>query len=195
MTGDEQALEWIAQIRAGNSEGARRLWDQFASRMAAVARACLRGWAGRAFADEDDAVQVAFAGLCQQLGRGDYPRLGSPAVVWRLLHAVVRRAATRLVRDQRRLKRGGGARPADNDTLNRLPGQGATPARNAEAHEEFLLILDRLAVGGRRLWQVAVWKTRGLTNQEIAGRLGCGVATVERRLGAIRQALASRVPA
>ena len=36
------------------------------------------------------------------------------------------------------------------------------------------------------LRQIAVWKMEGYENDEIARRLGCGVRTVERKLGVIR---------
>jgi DNA-directed RNA polymerase specialized sigma24 family protein len=37
------------------------------------------------------------------------------------------------------------------------------------------------------LVQVAVWKREGLTNEEIAGRMGCVPRTVSNRLKLIRQ--------
>ena len=51
--------------------------------------------------------------------------------------------------------------------------------------EECQRLLEML--GDDQLRSVALWKMEGYTNEEIAGKLGCAVATVERRLRLIRR--------
>jgi DNA-directed RNA polymerase specialized sigma24 family protein len=52
-------------------------------------------------------------------------------------------------------------------------------------------LLEQL--GDDVLRSIAVWKMEGLTNQEIAARLGCAVPTVERRLRLIRKTWSAEV--
>jgi DNA-directed RNA polymerase specialized sigma24 family protein len=64
-------------------------------------------------------------------------------------------------------------------------GDEPTPEFAAQAAEEYRRLLERL--GDDQLRSIAVWKMEGYTNEEIAARLGCAVATVERRLHLIRK--------
>ncbi len=41
-------------------------------------------------------------------------------------------------------------------------------------------------LGDPQLMQIASWKLEGRTHEEIAGRLGCAIRTVERKLYRIR---------
>lgn len=50
--------------------------------------------------------------------------------------------------------------------------------------EECQRLLELL--GDDTLRNVAVWKLEGLTNEEIAGQLGCKARTVQRKLRTIR---------
>ena len=59
------------------------------------------------------------------------------------------------------------------------------PATAAEVAEEYTRLLERL--NDPTLRRIAVWKMEGHTNEDIAARLGCALATVERRLRLIRK--------
>jgi hypothetical protein len=61
----------------------------------------------------------------------------------------------------------------------------ARPARGRAHRLGLHRLLDKPGEG--KLRDMAVWKMEGHTNEEIAGRLGCALATVERRLRVIRQ--------
>jgi hypothetical protein len=56
----------------------------------------------------------------------------------------------------------------------------------AEECERLLSLL-----GDAELKSIAVWKTEGYTNEQIALELGCVLRTVERKLQAIRQCWAN----
>ena len=66
-----------------------------------------------------------------------------------------------------------------------VAGNEPTPAFAAQAAEQYQSLLALL--GDDELRSIAVWKMEGLTNQEIAARLGCAIPTVERRLRLIRK--------
>ncbi len=94
-----------------------------------------------------------------------------------------------LLRHHHREKRGAGlvhgdsALKPDADAsspggFDDLPDDGPTPEEAAILVEEVENLLTRLRDPVLR--QVAVWKLESYTNAEIADRLGCSVATVER---------------
>ncbi len=73
---------------------------------------------------------------------------------------------------------------AAGDALTRVAGREPSPDVAAVWLEDYQELLDRLA--DRELRRIAVWKFEGHDNDEIARRLGCGLRTVERKLGMIR---------
>jgi DNA-directed RNA polymerase specialized sigma24 family protein len=68
--------------------------------------------------------------------------------------------------------------------IEQVSGRERSPAEIAELNEEYRRILDEL--GDDVLRRVACWKVEGRTNDEIAERLECSVATVERKVALIR---------
>jgi DNA-directed RNA polymerase specialized sigma24 family protein len=67
-----------------------------------------------------------------------------------------------------------------------VAGRGPSPEEAAEVAEGYSRLLDLL--GDDRLRRIANWKLEGYTNEEIAERVPCSVATVERKLRRIRRA-------
>jgi DNA-directed RNA polymerase specialized sigma24 family protein len=70
------------------------------------------------------------------------------------------------------------------DVLAQQPDRAPAPDLAALLDEQYRELLDRL--GDDVLRRIAVWKLEGYGNDEIAQRLGCGLRTVERKLGVIR---------
>ena len=58
-----------------------------------------------------------------------------------------------------------------------------------------LAVSQRLlgSLGDTELESVALWKMEGFTNQEIAGKLACGLRSVERKLRLIRTIWAQEI--
>jgi DNA-directed RNA polymerase specialized sigma24 family protein len=77
--------------------------------------------------------------------------------------------------------------PADpgNGGIEQVVGNEPSPEFTAQVAEEYQRLLDKL--GEDELRDIAVWKMEGDTNEQIAGRLGCALATVERRLRLFRK--------
>src|SRR5436305_12158598 len=103
---------WIGELKAGNHDAAQELWEDYFQRLVRLARKKLRGRSRRA-ADEEDVALSAFDSFCRGAEQGRFPRLTDRDNLWRLLVVITARKAARLLRDEGRLKRGGGrqARP------------------------------------------------------------------------------------
>lgn len=193
MADEESVTFWLSQLRDGDASAAQPLWERYFHRLVGLARARLQRHSRRADDEEDVALSV-FRRLCAGAAGGRFPRLDDREDLWRLLVTLTERKAYNVARDERRLKRGGGAvmsadalRPDDSGAggLDQFAGREPTPEFAAQVAEEYQLLLSRL--GDPDLQSIAVWKMEGNTAPEIAQRLGCALSTIERRLRLIRQ--------
>jgi DNA-directed RNA polymerase specialized sigma24 family protein len=192
MASSGSVTHWIAQLKAGNHEAAKKLWERYYQRLVALARAKLQG-ASRRAADEEDVALSAFDSFCRGAEQGRFPQLQDQNDLWRLLVVITARKALALMRHEGRQKRGGvdTVGPADwqglsedDPGIEQIIGPEPTPAFAAQVAEEYRRLLDDL--DNEELCSVAVWKMEGHTTQEIATRLGCVPRTVERKLKVIR---------
>jgi len=194
-TGSITAL--VERLKSGDEEAVRVLWQRYYPRLVALARKKFQG-ASRRVSDEEDAALSAFDSFCRRAERGQFPDLKGRDGLWALLVILTARKVADQVKYDRRDKRGGGqvrgdsALHADEGTtgpagLDSLEGDDPTPEEAALLAEEVETLLARLRDPAVR--QVAVDKLEGYSNAEIAGRLGCSVPTVERRLAIIRRLL------
>lgn len=186
MPPEDSIAGWVTSLRAGDEAAAQRLWDAYFPRLVGLARVKLAGLPRRAAADEEDVALSALDSFCARARRGDFPDLRDRDGLWRVLMTVTARKAARLVRDQGRLKRGGGEVAGESAFgADAAAGGDPTPSFEAEASDSLLRLLDALADDDLR--RIALWKMNGHTNSEIAALLGCAPATVERRLALIRK--------
>jgi RNA polymerase sigma factor (sigma-70 family) len=197
MPADESLTVLVAQLISGNTSAAQPLWESCYPSLVRLARKHLRGVPRRA-ADEEDVALSALNSFCRGARNGRFPRLDDRDALWGLLVTITVRKAADLANHARRLKRGGGAVRGDSVVtsasssdpgMDAFASRAATPALAAELAEEFERLLGLLA-GHPQLREIALWKMEGQTNAEVAERLGCSAATVERRLSLIRKILA-----
>jgi DNA-directed RNA polymerase specialized sigma24 family protein len=183
---------WIGPLKAGEVEAAQALWDRYFDGLVRLARTRLRD-APLAAADEEDVALSAIHCLCHGAAAGRFPQLADRDNLWRLLATITAQKAIDLQRRETREKRGGGktrgevelaAGDTEASLVAQVVGREPSPEFAAQLDEEYRRQLDRLEDDGLR--QIAVWKMEGYENDEIARRLGCGVRTVERKLGVIR---------
>jgi DNA-directed RNA polymerase specialized sigma24 family protein len=185
---DDPVTRLIDRLRAGDHEAAERLWQRYFPRLVRLARAHLRGLPCRA-ADEEDVALSAFDSFCRGVEQGRFPRLTGRDGLWDLLVTIALRHAAEWRQRETRQKRGGGSARGDSALggatgFDALAGDAPDPGFEAAMAERVRQLLGRL--GDDELRNIAVWKMEGVTNEEVAGRLGCVVATVERRLRLIR---------
>jgi DNA-directed RNA polymerase specialized sigma24 family protein len=202
MSSSGSVSVWIAELQAGDSLAAQRLWEDYFPRLVRLARKKLRDVPCRT-ADEEDVALSAFDTFCRRAEAGRFPRLADRDDLWHLLVTITARKAMQLMRHEGRQKRGGGAVRGDSafqeaaeqpevEGLEQIVGPEPTPEFAAQVAEEYERLLQRLGNGDLR--PIAVWKMEGYSNDEIAGKLGCVPRTVERKLALIRSLWGHRPP-
>lgn len=192
---NDDLSEQLRSLKAGDEEAVRQVWQEYAGRLQRLADRRLGGMARRA-SDEEDVVLSAFNSFCSRAAGGQFPKLENADDLWRLLATITARKAAAHRKREQAIKRGGGAihgeswldhRP-DTDHpvrgLDQVPDSQPTPQRLVELAERFDYLLDRLSDPSLR--ETALLKLAAHTNEEIAQILEVSVATVERRLRAIR---------
>jgi DNA-directed RNA polymerase specialized sigma24 family protein len=188
---------WIRQLGAGDQAACQKLWEGYFHRLVGLARRRLQG-APRAAADEEDVALSAFDSFCRRAQQGRFPQFLDRHDLWQLLVLIAARKASNLAKHERRLKRGGdkgrhvSALPGGDGSekgsspFAELIGREPEPALAAQVVEAYERLLEQL--GNASLRSVAVWKREGYTTEEIAAKLSRSLATVERKLGLIRDA-------
>jgi DNA-directed RNA polymerase specialized sigma24 family protein len=192
MADDDSITQWIDGIRNGEDEAARRLWGAFFERLLVFARQRLK-MANRAIHDEEDIVLSAFESFCAGVQRGRFPQLRDREDLWRLLFVITARKVAdqfafqnRVCRDVSRSVSQFDSDPFTNREYSELfLSQEPPPEFAAECADQLRHLLDQLQHDD--LKHIAILKMEGYTNEEIAQQLARGLATVERKLRAIRE--------
>jgi RNA polymerase sigma factor (sigma-70 family) len=182
MSQDGSITRWIGELQAGDPEAAQPLWERYFRHLVDLARRKLTN-ARPGVGDEEDVALSAFDSFCRGLKRGRFPKLQDRDNLWKLLVVLTARKACHLIRDEKRIKRGGGKK-ARADELNQAAATDPTPEFAAELAENCQRLLDLL--GDNDLRAVALRKMEGWTTEEIAAHLDCAPRTVERKLRLIR---------
>jgi DNA-directed RNA polymerase specialized sigma24 family protein len=178
----ESISSWIERLRHSDPQAAARLWEQFFERMVAVARQRL-GDRPRRAGDEEDAALSAFADFTRAMQAGRFPDLRDRDGLWALLLSFTENKAREQRRDEQRQRRGGG-RPALPLT-GEMPDDAPPPDEVAAFQDQLAWLLGQLVSDEVR--QVALLRLQGHGNDEIALRMGCSRATVERRIRLVRE--------
>ena len=178
----------VSELRDGDEEAARVLWEQYFARVVNVARNKLPGGVRREF-DEEDVAISALHSLCRGVRRGSFPELSEDGL-WPLLLLITTRKAGERLRMRHTKKRGGGtargesvfgaAADGDSGGLHLLVGEEPSPELVAELMDESERLLGLL--DDPELRELALLKMEGRSNPEIAKLLNCTTRTVERRL-------------
>ena len=194
MTGSESAILWLQELKRGNRDAARGLWDRYSRRMNQLAKARLRTAKHGGF-DEEDVTLSAFENFCRAVEEGRYSELDSSDGLWHLLATFTLRKANDRLKVEAAEKRGGGeAAPHDMHTyqggadsrLDKIPTKELGPESAALMAEECSRLLSIL--NDPELESLVMLKLEGLTNDEIAERLGYTRRTIQRMLNLVRDA-------
>jgi DNA-directed RNA polymerase specialized sigma24 family protein len=195
MSSEESVSQWIRELQVGNQAAAQKLWERYFQRLVGLARKRLQGMPRRA-ADEEDIALSAFASFCRGAEEGRFPQLHDRDNLWRLLVTITVRKVNQFAAREGCQKRGGGAvldeaalagladGRSEEPALEQLIDREPTPEFAAQVAEECLRLLSLLPEA--ELQSAAQWKMEGYTNEEIAGKLGCALRSVERKLKVIR---------
>ncbi len=191
MEPDQDTIaEWIEQLRQGDEEASRQLWERFFDRLLDVAARKIKH-ARTADYDEEDVVLSALKSFCLGVREGRFPRLLDRDDLWRLLFVITSRKIADRFAFLRRAKRDV-AREATHPSAHSSWDTGSAwfisgepnPAVAAECEEQLSILIERLQ--HEDLKRVAIWKMEGYTNEEIATLMSRSLATIERKLRTIR---------
>jgi RNA polymerase sigma factor (sigma-70 family) len=174
----------IGGMRLGDDEAARRIWERFSPRVAALARKKLPHWLRR-IVDDDDLANSALCSVIMGLREGQFPELRDRDELWALLAWItVQKTRNEIARAarQKRLAPGASTPVTDDIVARDLP-----PELIFRAAEQCKILLERLRKKEAILEPIAMWKLEGYTNNEIAERLGCSLSKVARKLTLIRK--------
>jgi DNA-directed RNA polymerase specialized sigma24 family protein len=187
MSSADSVTAWIQQLRAGDRDAARKLWDRYFHQLVALARQKFHGMPTAA-ADEEDVVLSVLNRLFRDAEAGRLPPLDDRTNLWQLLAVMTANKVADHIRRGLSQKHGGGQiHQVDREQLALVLGDEPSPQVVAEVAEEWQRLLDRL--GDEELRRIAILKMEGHSNEEIARAIGRVPRTVERRLQLIRTLL------
>ncbi len=187
---------WIDELKAGQPDAAAALWQRYFERLIQVARQRLGPVPRQAVEDAEDAALSAIHGLFAGAAQGRFERLTDRVDLWQLLVAITVKKALSQRQRHGRLKRGGhhvirGENAVDNvddDDQDNALAQACSKEPEPESatiiQDQFQRLLNSLS--DPTLQKIALWRMDGLSNGEIAQKMGCVVRTVERKIERIR---------
>jgi RNA polymerase sigma factor (sigma-70 family) len=192
---DDTVSQWIDGLKSGDQSAAAMLWQRYYRRLLGLARKKL-GDSPRRVADEEDVALSAFRSFCERAQEDRFPDLRDRNDLWHLIVRITERKAYDQFRKQTRKKRGSGLVggesvfvklqvSSEGAGINAVAGPEPTPEFAAEMVEAVRRLMDQLE--DDELRQIALYKLEGYTNEEIAGKIGRALPTVERRLRLIRE--------
>ena len=170
---------WILALQQGDQEAAAPLWDRYFRRLAGIARAQL-AHARRAAGDENDVALSAFHTFCRSVEEGRFSDLQGRDELWRVLVVIAKRKAINWVRHEMAGIRGGG-KVQGEAFLADVVSPEPTPEFTAELLDEFRHLLEVLRREDGTLCLIALRKSEGYSNAEIAAELSLSPRTVERK--------------
>ena len=179
--------------KKGDGDGAELLWERFYVRLKYLMKDRLRDRL-HLVADEEDMALESLAEMFRGLLEGKYPSLDSRESFWRLLVTVSTRNVLDEINRANRQKRGSGRvyhESAFESSSEHSTALFEQIASSTKAPDVQLMITERCttmleSLTDKSLQAIAIMKTSGATNQEIADSLQIGLRSVERKLAEIR---------
>ena len=189
---DSSVTRWLERLEMGDDAAAERLWNAYFDRLVHLAHGRLQTKFAK-INDAEDIALSAFHSFCRGVENKKFPQLFDRDGLWRLLVSITIHKLLHVVRDQKRLKRGGQFQElkgldSSSDSIaavNQIVSREPSPEFAMEVAEQFQEMMHSL--GDKELIQLATWKMEGYSNDEIARKLNRATRTVERKLQLIRK--------
>jgi DNA-directed RNA polymerase specialized sigma24 family protein len=187
-------LAWLEKVQAGDDRAQQAIWERYFPELLEVARRRLPTSPG-AVDDEEDVALSALESFFQAAQRGRFPDLRDRESLWRLLSEMTRRKVIDRIRRHLALRQGAGqlhggsAIMADTSGVQPRLADAGLPPPDVELilREQIHQFLGALREKDPRLEELALAKMEGHTNEELAGRFGRSLPTIERWLQRIRK--------
>ena len=192
MSDRPSVTQWIEDLRSGDEDAARRLWERYFQKMVEAGQRKLRHGPRRS-ADEEDVALGAFDSLCRGAQQGRFPRLDNRADLWPLLLTLTAQKAVDLIRRENRQRRGGGNVRGESVFGDLGGGAGLDHFANEVPTPEFLLMIDEryaelmAQLRDDTLRSIVQWKLEGETHECIAEKLGISIHAVGRKIRMIKK--------
>jgi len=189
---DSSVTRWLERLGTGDNVAAAKLWNAYFDRLVHLAHGRLQAKYAKVN-DAEDIALSAFHSFCRGVENKKFPKLSDRDGLWRLLVSITIHKLLHVVRDQKRLKRGGqfqelkGLDSSSDSTaaVNQIVSREPSPDFALEVAEQYQEMMRSLE--DNELVQLATWKMEGYSNEEIAGKLNRATRTVERKLQLIRK--------
>ena len=189
---DSSVTGWLERLETGDDEAAAKLWNKYFDRLVHLAHGRLQAKYGKVN-DAEDIALSAFHSFCRGVENNKFPGLSDRDGLWRLLVSITIHKLLHVVRDQKRLKRGGqfhelNQLDSSSDSIaavNLIVSREPSPEFALELAEQYQQMM--LSLEDHDLVRLATWKMEGFSNEEIALKLDRSTRTVERKLQLIRK--------
>lgn len=191
---DQSVTLWIGELKDGNDEASRKLWERYFDKLTRLAARRL-GSAPRRIADEEDVAVSVFESLCRGAAEGRFEKMQDRSDLWKLMTAMVGMKAVDQIRRQTAQKRGGqnvrgesifaGSEASQIGGLSQMLHGDPTPEFIASMEEQLTEMFRILP--DKSLREVARLRFEGYPNEEIAQSLDISLRSVERKLKVIRE--------
>ena len=185
MSQENEIPDYLASLKEAPDQTAEKIWDQYFPRLVGLARSILKANLRHDHDPEDVAIS-ALKSFYFRARDGRFPELRDNEGLWKLLMTITVRKAFRVHRRNKRY--------SDKDVfewLQQLPNREITAEDAVAATDEIDLLLDLLP--DERTRQIVVTRLEGYTQKEIAERVDCSIATVERKLRLVREIWSERL--
>ncbi|MGE0761587.1 MAG: ECF-type sigma factor, partial [Pirellulaceae bacterium] len=197
MAASDSVSGWLGGIRTGDDDAVTSFVDRFYGPIVRLVQQRLPAFARRV-ADEEDVALSALGSCIRRLQAGEFQEVGNRDELWKVLVTISRRKATKHIVRTSAQKRGGGKVRGESVFLSdaerlacgleQFPGQELTPDGQLELIDCVEHIVQFLReLGDEALYSVALLKSHGLTDDEIARELDCSTKTVERKRKRLRE--------
>jgi len=189
---DSSVTRWLERLETGDDVAAAKLWNAYFDRLVHLAHGRLQAKFAKVN-DAEDIALSAFHSFCRGVENKKFPALSDRDGLWRLLVSITIHKLLHVVRDQKRIKRGGQFQElhgldSSSDSIaavNQIVSREPSPDFALEVAEQYQEMMHSLE--DKELIQLATWKMEGYTNDEIAKKLNRATRTVERKLQLIRK--------
>jgi len=187
----------LSQLKAGDDEAVRLLWNRYSSALIGSARKQFHGQ-NPARLDPDELAQSVFNALYRGAIDNRFDRLNDRTGFWTIVLMLTKRKAIDRIRRETRLKRGGAGNSdlsaeghgsdVSHPDMSELADDVLQPDVIAESDDAFQHLLELLDAEDSTgfLKNVAVWRMAGYTVKEIAHTNSRAERTIERKLERIR---------
>lgn len=190
MTESPSFTDFLRELKAGDGEAARRVFERYSTRLIALARTRMSS-AMRQGIDPDDIVQSVFKSFFRHQAAGEYD-FENWKSLWGLLALITIRKCCRQARRQRTIKRDPGQKRAQGDSDGvaygawDLVSNEPTPHQSVVLAESLESVLRQLEPRERVVVSLSL---QGLESAEVAAEIRGSERTVRRALQRARELL------